>query len=301
MKTIPATADSARPHWLADYAAVGKARLTTLVVAAAIGGFYLGLDGAADTAIWQKAIATAVGVFLVVIGANAMNQLIECRQDARMLRTSERPLASGRLTKGSVLTFVAVTTSIGLAVLWFLASVPAALLAIASWGLYVFAYTPLKLVTPWSVVVGAIPGALPPVIGWSAAIDGVAAESWIIFAIMFCWQIPHFWAIAWLYRDDYANADYRVVSVVDPRGRRLTVEMLAYTLVLIPISLLPTYFQIAGQVYYFGAMIGGFVFLAFTVEVVRLRNRKSARRHLFVSLIYLTLLFALMTLDKVSA
>ncbi len=283
---------------LGDYAAVLKARITALVVVATAIGFHMGHVGALSGAV-VPLVWVCVGMALVVSGANSLNQLIERRHDARMARTANRPLATGRLSPRQVLLFGSACSAVGAALLAVFVNPACAAVATTSWALYVFAYTPLKRITPWCVPVGAVPGALPPVIGWTAATGDLQAVSFIPFAIMFVWQLPHFHAIAWLYRDDYADAGYPVLPVIEPTGRRTSVEMIVYSIVLLPVSLLPTWIELSGYVYYVGALILGFAFLAFSIEVARLRTRVSARQHLLASLAYLTLLFALMSLDKV--
>ncbi|MEE9294294.1 MAG: heme o synthase [Phycisphaerae bacterium] len=311
MKMVEVNAASVVPTWLADYATLVRLRLTALVVVSVLVGFYLGHAGPVlgdgsrgvkptDSNPWAGTLAaTMVGIVLVIAGANAANQWLERKQDALMARTANRPLATGRLSAGHVVRFSACLSVAGLMALFMLVNPACAGLAVTAWILYLCVYTPLKRVTSRSVLVGAVSGALPPVIGWTAAAGGFEAKSLVLFSIVFVWQLPHFQSIAWLYREDYARARYPVLPVVEPTGKRTAVEMIAYSLILIPLSLLPTFFRMAGFAYYTGAMILGFVFLAFALEVARLRTRASARQHLLASLAYLTLLFVLMTLDKV--
>lgn len=298
MKATQAQAVSVVPAWVVDYAALIKHRITGLVIVATVVGFYIGHAGAIFPGAAGLLLATTAGMVLLVGGANAINQLIERRFDARMERTADRPLVTGRLSRREVLLFGGAISCAGLALLFVLVNAVCAVLAAVAWCLYILAYTPLKRVTTWSLWVGAIPGAMPPVIGWSAATGAFEAESLLLFGIIFLWQIPHFLAIAWLYREDYASAGFRVVPAVDPTGRRTVIQMIAYSLLLIPLSLLPTFFGLAGYVYYVGAMTLGFAFLAFALEVARLRSRLSAQQHFHASLAYLALLFTLMVFDK---
>ncbi len=282
-----------------DHIDAAKPRLTALVAVAVAVGFHLAADSLESS--WPTLVWTCVGMLAVVGGANAVNQVLERKHDARMLRTADRPVASGRIGGRHVLAWAVPVSVAGLVCLLQSAGSLGALLAAIAWVLYVAVYTPLKRVTPWSVVVGAIPGALPPVVGWVAAGGELGLAPFSLFAVMVVWQLPHFFAIAWMYCDDYANAGYRVLPVVDRTGRRLIAQMIGYSILLIPVSLLPTYIGLTGSTYYFGAFVLGFAFLAFSVEVVRLRTRASAAQHLMASLSYLTLLFALMVVDKVSA
>lgn len=289
---------SSMPGAMRDYWAVLKPRITIAAVVAVGVGFYLGQSRPMDTVALARLAWTLLGAAAVIAGANALNQVIERSHDARMARTADRPVASGRLAARRVVQWTGALAAAGVIVLGLLVNPVCAAVAAAAWALYVFVYTPLKRVTPWSLVVGAVPGALPPVIGWSAATGTLDIRAGALFAIMVVWQLPHFLSIAWLYREDYAGAGYRVLPVVEPTGRRLVIEMIAYSLLLIPVSLLPTYLRMAGFVYYIGAWVLGFAFLAFGLEVARLRTRLSARQHMLASLLYLSCLFGLLVFDK---
>ncbi len=297
--TVEAPADSVTPSLFADYIAVSKMRITLASIVAAGVGFYLGLPGAMEAGAVTTLVVMSAGLSLVVAGANAANQVIERAHDARMIRTSDRPIPAGRLSARQVSLFVTLCSITGLGLLVLGVNWMCAATALVSFLLYVFVYTPLKRLTPWSLWVGAVPGALPPMIGWAAATGGLEFRAWTLFAIMFLWQLPHFMAIAWIYREDYAAAGYPVVPVVEPSGRSMVRQMVVYSLVLIPVSLLPSAFYISGPVYYVGALVLGFTYLAFAIEVGRLRTQISARQHLWASLAYLTLIFLLMAFDKV--
>ncbi len=299
MTTNPLTkaARSMSMH-VSDYVALAKPRVTVLVAASVGAGYYLGHRGPFTIVNVVGLLTAILTVGLVVIGGNAFNQLIERESDARMQRTANRPLPAGRLRPRDALVFALIVSTVGIALVAVLLNGTAATLAVISLGIYVLVYTPLKSVTPLAVLVGAAPGALPTVIGWAAAAGSAELGAWLLFSIVFVWQLPHFQAISWLYREDYCSAGHRVLSVVEPTGRRMVAIMIGCSLVLIPVSVLPTYFHLAGVVYYLGAVVLGFAFLAFALEVARLRTRASAREHLTASLAYLTLLLALMSANK---
>jgi protoheme IX farnesyltransferase len=283
---------------LADYAAMSKLRMTAMVAAAAAVGFYLGHKGPMTFAATPLLLITIFGTALVAIGSGVVNQVMERKHDARMPRTSDRPIATGRVGVPEALAFAGVVTATGLIVLAFGANVVSAAAASAAWLSYVAAYTPLKRVTPLSVFVGAIPGALPAVIGWTAARATIGVDALLLFGIIFAWQIPHFMAIGWLYRKQYAGAGFRVLPAVEPTGRRTMRYVVIGCLALIPFSLLPTIMGLFGAIYYVGVMAIGFAFLVFGLEMARLRTPAAARQLLLASLVYLPTLFLLMTIDK---
>lgn len=272
-----------------------KARLTLLVLLTTLVGFYLGSGVPVD---YPLMLSTVFGTALVAAGAAALNQLLEREHDARMKRTEDRPLPSGRITPNAVLLLGALLSVSGLA--WLLLAVNAltAFLGAVTLASYVFVYTPLKRLTVLNTVVGAIPGALPPLMGWTAATNTVAAEGWALFAILFFWQLPHFMAIAWLYREDYARAGYRMLSGVDPDGRRTAASAIRNTLALLVISLFPALLQLTGRVYLYGALVLGFLFLACAVSFARRLTARAARQLFFASIIYLPLLLGLLVADK---
>jgi len=280
------------------YVELAKLRMTIMVAAVAAVGFYIAPGQPFTTACIPTLVAAVVGTALVAIGAGAVNQILERHLDALMYRTATRPIPTGRLSVNQALRFAVIMTLAGLAVLALSATLVSAAVALVSWLTYTLVYTPLKKLTPLSVVAGAVPGALPVVIGWTAATGMLDAKAFLPFFIIFMWQIPHFQAIAWLYRDDYARAGYPVLPVIEPSGKRAIVQMILFCVILIPISLLPTVFGLVGHYYYVGALVMGCVLLAFGFEVARLRTRASARQMLGASLAYLPLLFILMTIDK---
>lgn len=277
---------------------MSKLRMTAMVAAAAAVGFYLGHAGPMTIAAIPSLLIAIFGTALVAIGSGIVNQVIERKHDARMPRTADRPIATGRIGTAEALAFAAVMTMTGLLLLALGANVLSAAAAFAAWLSYVAAYTPLKRVTPLSVFVGAIPGALPAVIGWTAARATLDVEASLLFGIIFVWQIPHFMAIGWIYRQQYAGAGFRVLPAVESTGRRTMRHVVIGCLALIPFSLLPTILGVVGAIYYVGVMTIGFAFLIFGLEMARLRTPAAARQLLLASLVYLPAVFLLMTLDK---
>ncbi len=274
-----------------------KARLTLLVLLTTLVGFYLGASSPVD---YGRMLNTLWGTALVAAGAAALNQLLEREHDARMRRTEDRPLPSGRISPNAVLLLGATLSLVGLT--WLLLAVNAitALLGVITLASYLFLYTPLKRVTVLNTAVGAIPGALPPLMGWTAATGGVSAEGWALFAILFFWQMPHFMAIAWLYREDYSRAGFRMLSGVDPEGRRTAASAVRNTLALLVISLFPYLLHISGAAYLGGAVVLGLLFLGFAIVFARSLTERSARRLFLASILYLPLLLGLLVADKSS-
>ena len=281
-----------------DYLALTKPRVVLLVVLTTLVGYYVGATGELDLV---RLVHTLVGTALAAGGTLALNQYLEREVDACMARTHRRPLPDGRLAPGEALAFGAMLTVGGLAYLTLAVGLPPVLVTGVTAVLYLFVYTPLKRVTALCMVLGAIPGALPPVTGWVAARgdlgDGVGGAG-VLFAILFLWQIPHTLAIARLYRDDYARAAIRVLPVVDPEGASAERQMVLGCLALYVVALLPTLVGLAGPVYFFGALALGALFLASGLAQALQPSAAAARRVLLTSVLYLPLLFALMALDK---
>lgn len=272
-----------------------KARLTFLVLLTTLVGFYLGSRGAIDYWLMIHALA---GTALLACGAAALNQLWEREHDARMRRTADRPLPSGRLQPDTVLILGGLASISGLVYLAFAVNLLTSLLGAATLGSYVFIYTPLKRVTWLNTAVGAIPGALPPLMGWAAACGELTGEGWSLFAILFFWQIPHFLAIAWMYREEYEKAGFVMLPSVDPDGSRTGRQAVSHTLGLLTVSLLPFLFRITGTVYLFGALLLGAAFVFYAVQFSRELTRPRARQLFFLSIIYLPLMMGLMFFDK---
>jgi protoheme IX farnesyltransferase len=279
-----------------DYVQLAKPRVASLVLATTAAGFYLGAVGTIEPILLLHVlIATA----LVATAANALNQLDERDTDARMRRTRNRPLPAGRMTPGDVLRFGVATGVAGMLYAAVSVNLLTSLLLAVTLAGYVFAYTPLKRRTPLSTVVGAVPGALPPLIGWAAARDGLGESAWVLFAILFLWQLPHFLAIAWIYRDDYARAGLPLLTVIDPTGRAAAGQTLLYSAALLPVSLAPTLTGLAGVTYFAAAFVLSGVFLGFGVRMARTLSLASARDLFRYSVIYLPLLLAAMMIDKI--
>ncbi|MBI3851009.1 MAG: protoheme IX farnesyltransferase [Verrucomicrobia bacterium] len=272
-----------------------KARLTMLVLLTTLVGFYVGCRGAMDNALLFH---TMLGTALVASGAAALNQLLEREYDAKMRRTEDRPLPSGRLAPETVLIMGGASAAVGMLYLALAVNLLTSLLGAVTLVSYLFVYTPLKRVTSLNTAVGAIPGALPPLMGWVAARNEITIEGWALFAILFFWQLPHFLAIAWMYREDYARAGFVMLPVIDPQGHRTGRQAVSHTLGLLPISLCPFLFRVAGPVYVFGALVLGLGFLWFAIQFSRHLTRPRARQLFYASILYLPLLLGLMVFDK---
>jgi protoheme IX farnesyltransferase len=300
----PATGDissvaqtaGAEKGWLAVYADLFKARLTSLVLLTTMVGFYVGFRGPVDYGLLCR---TLLGTALVAGGAAALNQLLEREYDAKMRRTQDRPLPSGRLQPQTVLIVGCVSAVFGLVYLARAVNLTTSLVGALSLVCYLFVYTPLKRVTWLNTVVGAVPGALPPLMGWTAARGELSGEGLILFAIQACWQLPHFMAIAWIYREEYARAGFKMLPVLDPQGRRTGRQALGYALALLLVSLCPFLFHLTGPVYLVSAVVLGLLFIGFAFRFVRRPAVPRARQLFYASLVYLPLLLAVMVLDKI--
>ncbi len=272
-----------------------KARLTFLVLLTTLVGFYLGSRGVVDFWLMFHALA---GTALLACGAAALNQLWEREHDALMRRTADRPLPSGRLRPDTVLILGGAASMAGLVYLALAVNLLTSVLGAATLGSYVFVYTPLKRVTWLNTAVGAVPGALPPLMGWTAARGELTGEGWALFAILFFWQIPHFLAIAWMYREEYEKAGFVMLPSVDPDGSRTGRQAVSHTLGLLTVSLLPFLFRITGTIYLAGALVLGTAFVFYAVQFSRDLTRPRARQLFFLSIVYLPLLLGLMVFDK---
>jgi protoheme IX farnesyltransferase len=279
-----------------DFLALAKPRLNSLVIATTLGGYYMGAGQGSDL---RTLLLTICGTALVAGGAAAFNQLIEREPDARMLRTRTRPLPDGRLQPNEAALFGALLSVAGLLMLALGANAIAAAVALVTLVTYSVVYTPLKLRTSFSTVVGAVPGALPPVIGWAAARGSIDAAALALFAIGFCWQLPHFLAIAWIYREDYERAGFPMLPVIEPDGRSTARQAVLYAAALVPASLAPAALGLAGWPYAAGALALGLLFLALAVRFAIVRSVPSARMLFFGSLLYLPALWALMIAFRV--
>jgi protoheme IX farnesyltransferase len=280
---------------VADYVELSKPRITAMVTVTTLVGYVLGARGPVEGA---HLFSTLLGTTLVAAGASTLNMLLERRIDALMLRTRTRPLPSGRLRPAEALACGLALTSTGLAALAWLAGPLPALVALATWASYLFVYTPLKPRTSLSTVVGAFPGALPPVIGWTAARGELEPAAFVLFAILFLWQIPHFLAIAWIYRDDYARGGLPMLPVLDPEGRITGRQAVANSLALLVVSLTPTAAGLAGSTYLWGAIVLGVGFSAVAVRAAAARTPRAARALFLASLVYLPGICALLLIDR---
>lgn len=287
----------------ADVAELTKVRITLMVVITAGIGYILGLRVMPPASHGWLAVLTAVvslaGTALACMGASALNQVYERDTDARMNRTRHRPLPAGRMRPRAALWLGLALGATGVGLLGWFATPAAAAVAAATIFSYVLIYTPMKRLHSTSLLVGAIPGALPPVIGYAAATGELGLAGWLVFAIMFIWQVPHFLAIAWLYREDYARGGFPMLPVTDPSGRATFTQMLLWCLLLIPVSILPTAYGYSGVVYAVVALLCGLGFMACAVLLVMRRQRAQARLTFFASLIYLPLVLAALVMDKV--
>lgn len=280
---------------LASYLDLTKPRITMLVTATAAAGYCLGSIGGID---YFRFFHTALGIALLSSGLATLNQYIERDLDRLMRRTETRPLPSGKLQPRQALRFGIALSVIATVYLAVFVNPLSAALGVLTFAAYLFAYTPLKTRTTMSTIIGAFPGAMPPFIGWVAANGQITIEAWVLFAILFLWQFPHFLAIAWMYRDDYARAGIRMLPVVEPDGRITGQQIIAYTVLLVPVSLMPTLVHLAGAVYFYGALALGLWFLYYSVRAARQRTTWQARKLLLASVLYLPVLFALMVLNR---
>jgi heme o synthase len=284
-----------RRRVITDLLVLTKPRVVMMVLVTTLVGYYVALPGEAD---WARVLHLIIGTMLAAGGTLALNQYLEREVDARMERTRLRPLPAGRLMPLEALLFGGTLTVLGLLYLAACVNGPAALVTATVVVLYLFGYTPLKVRTPLSTLVGAIPGALPPVTGWVAARDDVAVGAAVLFGILFLWQLPHTLAIARLYRDDYARAGVLLLPVVDEQGASTERQILAGVLGLLVVSLLPTLIGLAGPTYFVGALLLGVAFLIAGAHEARARSLGAARSLLFASLLYLPLLLSLLAYDK---
>ena len=280
----------------ADLMELVKARLSLLTVATAMAGFALGVK---DTWTWLLLASTLAGTALSAAGAAALNQWWERDLDARMKRTQDRPLPAGRMAASDALITGAALSVSGVLILALFANLLAAFLAAATIIFYILIYTPLKRVTELNTIVGAVPGALPPLIGWAAARGSINAEGLTLFAILFLWQMPHFLAIAWLYRADYAQAGFKMLSENDETGAVTGRQAFIYALALLAVSLLPSVFFDYSAIYFYGALLLGAGFASMAANFAVSGGSISAARWLFLgSIAYLPLLLGLMVLAR---
>ena len=275
------------------YIELTKPRITVFILMSTAIGYFCGAHE------WSLLVLihTLIGTGLIASGTAALNQWYERDADAKMNRTKARPIPSGRVKPRNAFWFAVALSIVGFVELWFGANRLTALLGLFTLASYLFIYTPLKRKSPHSTTIGAIPGAMPPLIGYAAAAGALNGPAWILYAILFLWQFPHFYAIAWMYREDYARAGIRMLPVVEPDGESTARRIWMFSLLLIPISLLPKFTDMAGNVYLFGALALGLYFLYAGARAAHDRTRLRARQVLMASVVYLPVLYGLLVFD----
>ncbi|PAZ02611.1 MAG: protoheme IX farnesyltransferase [Spartobacteria bacterium AMD-G5] len=291
MKPAAATTELQKTGLLDDVMELVKARLSLLVLLTTLVGFLIAWRGPMD---WVLLTATLLGTALCAGGAAALNQWMERDIDARMKRTRERPLPSGRMSPRDALLFGLLFSLTGIAILGLFTNLRAAFLAFATIAIYIIVYTPMKRMSSLNTIVGAVPGALPPLIGWVAARGSYGLEGGLLFATLFFWQMPHFLAIAWMFRDDYKAGGCVMLTDNDSDGSMTGRQALLYSICLLVISLLPGFLGFNSPLYFYGALLLGLGFSAFSAIFLIRRDRDSARNLFFASILYLPLLLGLL-------
>jgi len=290
--------NNASPRWLtrlADYWTLTKPEVNFLVLISTLAGFYLASRGHLD---FGRLFHTLLGTLLVASGTGTLNQYSERQSDKLMRRTASRPLPAGRLAPAEALCFGILLAALGGWELWVFANPLTSELALLTLGAYLIFYTPLKKRTPLCTLVGAFPGAMPPLIGWAAVRNSLGLDAWVLYIILFLWQFPHLLAIAWMYREDYARAGLQMLPRNDCDGRATVRQILGYLLVLLPASLVPVFLGQVGKAYLVGGSVLGFGFLHYGMRLALRRSNCFARRLVLASIVYLPLVFVLMMVDK---
>jgi len=285
----------ARRGRVAAFVELTKPRIAVLLVLTSAAGFYLGSGTVID---YVKYLNALIGITLLAFGVATLNQYIERKIDVLMERTARRPLPTGRVTPVEALVFGIVQCAVAELYLFFLVNPLTAILGLVVISGYVLMYTPMKTRTSVSTAVGAIPGALPPLMGWTAATDQISLSAWALFVMQFLWQFPHFLAIAWMYREEYARAGIKMLPVVEPSGKLTARQIVLFTVMLVPVSLAPFFLGMTGVVYLIGAILLGGWFLAASVKAARSKSDGDAKSLLLASVVYLPVLFLLMVADK---
>lgn len=280
-----------------DYFELTKPRITWLILMSTAVGYYFGIASWRDVN-WVSLLHTILGTGLIASGTAALNQWYEREADRQMRRTNRRPIPSGRVTAGRALVFGSALSVAGFVELWLGVNLLSGVLGALTLLSYLFLYTPLKQKSWISTTVGAVPGAMPPMIGFAAAAGAITFEAWVLFFILFLWQFPHFYSIAWMYREDYARAGIRMLPVVEPSGRSTARQIVICGMALIPVSLAPSMVGMTGWIYLVGAFALGCYFLYSGVRVALDRTVLRARTVLLVSVVYLPLLYCLMLVDR---
>jgi len=285
-----------------DYIELTKPRITWLILMSTGIGYFFGLPSGAFRWMgwpsWLALLTTLVGTALIASGSAALNQWYERESDFKMRRTKSRPIPGGRMLANHALIFGWALAVAGFLILWLAVNLLSGLLGLITLLCYLFVYTPMKSRSSLSTVVGALPGAMPPMIGYAAASGVLTPQAWALFAILFVWQFPHFLAIAWMYKDDYSRAGIRMLPVVEPDGKSTSRQIVGYASTLIPVSLFPTLLGMTGKIYVVGALLLGGWFLYVGVRVAFDRTALRARQVLLASVIYLPLIYGLMVLDR---
>jgi len=280
---------------ISEYLQLTKPRIALLIVISTAVGYCFGIDSHLNLVTLFNAL---LGTALMAAGSATLNQWYERDIDSKMNRTRKRPIPAGTIAADHALCFGVIVSLLGALDLWYFANPLAAALSVLTSAGYLFVYTPLKRMGPICTTVGAVPGAMPPLIGFAAANGHLRLEAWILFGILFLWQFPHFHAIAWMYRDDYKRGDVKMLAVVEPDGKAFSRQILGTLLLLIPVTLAPTFVHMAGKVYLIAALLLGAAFLYFGVQICQERTHERARRLLLASVIYMPLLFAFLVLDN---
>ena len=293
MQPIPQVAS---PSLARDLTALARPRLATLGLLTVVLAYVIALPPAFSGPVFVHLV---VGSLLALTGASVMNQVLEVGRDALMRRTAERPLPAGRLASRPAAALGVVVSALGVIQLAIGVNVLAAVWACLGLASYLAVYTPLKTHTSLATVVGAVPGAVPVMMGWAAARGDLDRAAWTLFAILFLWQLPHFLAIAWMYRTDYSRAGFRMLPVEDPAGGSTARQVVLYAVALLPVSVLPAVLGLAGPVYFVGALALGMGYLVAGVAMGRRRTAPAARRLLRVSVLYLPALLLLLAIDRV--
>jgi len=294
-KRLPVARQASWRSTLADHWTLTKPEVNFLVLISTLVGFYLASPGHVKVALL---VHTLLGTLLVASGTATLNQYLEREFDALMRRTARRPLPAGRLAPSQALRFGMALALGGGLYLAVAVNLLASLLALLTLASYLLLYTPLKRKTPWCTLVGAFPGAMPPLIGWAAARGSLSPAAWVLYAMLFLWQFPHFLAIAWMYREDYARAGYLMLPPADREGRSMAWQIVVCSLALVPVSLMPAWLGQVGSVYFVGALVLGLSFLGYGARLAASRSKLLARRVLLASIVYLPLVFGLMMVDK---
>jgi heme o synthase len=279
---------------LSAFLELTKPRIAFMLVLTSAAGFYLGSTGGFD---WLLFVNSMLGITFLAFGVATLNQYWERKTDVLMERTATRPLPTKKITPFEALSFGIILCVIAESYLLFFVNGLTAILGLVVIVGYVLLYTPLKMVTSASTAIGAVPGAMPPLMGWTSSADEITLGAWALFALLFLWQFPHFLAIAWMYKEQYAKAGIKMLPVVEPEGKITALQIVIFTVMLLPVSVAPFFIGFAGWIYLVGASVLGLWFLYSSIAAARAKSVEMARKLLMVSVLYLPLIFALMVLN----